>query len=105
METERQEDRGPPPETGDPVPAPGPSSFPIPDSPSPLSEPSPLGVDDFLKTVLRSGLLDRDALQDALRGVPLAQRDDSRAARGTASGPSSTTRRKRLLPGMYSMAM
>jgi hypothetical protein len=33
-------------------------------------------VDDFLKTVLRSGLLDREQLQQALRGVPLDQRDN-----------------------------
>jgi serine/threonine protein kinase len=36
-------------------------------------------VDDFLKTVLRSGLLDREQLQAALRAVPQAQRGDSDA--------------------------
>jgi serine/threonine protein kinase len=36
-------------------------------------------VDDFLKTVLRSGLLDREQLQTALRAVPQAQRGDSDA--------------------------
>jgi serine/threonine protein kinase len=33
-------------------------------------------VDDFLRTVLRSGLLDREQLQGALRAVPLDQRGD-----------------------------
>jgi serine/threonine protein kinase len=33
-------------------------------------------VDDFLKTVLRSGLLDREQLQQTLRTVPVDQRDD-----------------------------
>jgi serine/threonine protein kinase len=36
-------------------------------------------TDEFLKTVLRSGLLDRQQLQTALRKVPRAQRDDSKA--------------------------
>src|SRR3954452_7103284 len=36
-------------------------------------------VDDFLKTVIRSGLLDREQLQAALRGVSHEQRDNSQA--------------------------
>ncbi len=36
-------------------------------------------VEGFLKTVLRSGLLDRAQLQEALRDVPKEQRDDPRA--------------------------
>lgn len=36
-------------------------------------------VEGFLKTVLRSGLLDRGQLQEALRDVPQDQRDDPRA--------------------------
>lgn len=36
-------------------------------------------VEDFLKTVLKSGLLDRAQLQDALRDVPKEQRDDPKA--------------------------
>src|SRR5438132_7548187 len=36
-------------------------------------------VDDFLKTVLRSGLLDREQLQASLRGVPKDRRDDAQA--------------------------
>ncbi len=36
-------------------------------------------VDDFLKTVLRSGLLDREQLQTALRTVPTEVRKDPRA--------------------------
>src|SRR5947207_392537 len=39
------------------------------------SEPA-LTVDDFLRTVLRSRLIDREQLQDALRDVPRAQRED-----------------------------
>jgi serine/threonine protein kinase len=33
-------------------------------------------IDDFLKTVLRSGLLDREQLQGSLRAVPQERRDD-----------------------------
>jgi serine/threonine protein kinase len=36
-------------------------------------------VEGFLKTVLKSGLLDRSQLQEALRDVPKDQRDDPRA--------------------------
>jgi serine/threonine protein kinase len=36
-------------------------------------------ADDFLKTVLRSGLLDRDQLRVGLRSVPREQRNDPRA--------------------------
>src|ERR1700676_4654164 len=36
-------------------------------------------VDDFLKTVIRSGLLDREQLQAALRDVPREQRDNPQA--------------------------
>src|ERR1700739_3216804 len=36
-------------------------------------------VEGFLKTVLRSGLLDRVQLQNALRDVPKEQRDDPHA--------------------------
>jgi serine/threonine protein kinase len=36
-------------------------------------------IEDFLKTVLKSGLLDRGQLQEALRDVPASQRDNSRA--------------------------
>src|SRR5205085_5448523 len=39
----------------------------------------PPTVDDFLRSVLRSGLLDRDGLQAALRGVPRERRDDPQA--------------------------
>jgi serine/threonine protein kinase len=49
-----------------------------------MSEVPPSGtelrsVEDFRKTVLKSGLLDRAQLQDALRDVPKEQRDDPRA--------------------------
>jgi serine/threonine protein kinase len=36
-------------------------------------------VEDFLKTVLKSRLLDREQLQEALRDVPKSQREDARA--------------------------
>src|SRR5262245_52043981 len=36
-------------------------------------------VDDFLRTVLKSGLLDREQLGQALRAVPLEKRTDSLA--------------------------
>ncbi|MGH7222540.1 MAG: protein kinase domain-containing protein, partial [Gemmataceae bacterium] len=36
-------------------------------------------VEGFLKTVLKSGLLDRGQLQEALRDVPKVQRDDAGA--------------------------
>src|SRR5437762_13609959 len=36
-------------------------------------------VDTFLRTVLRSGILDRDQLQDGLRRVPRAQRENPQA--------------------------
>jgi eukaryotic-like serine/threonine-protein kinase len=45
----------------------------------PPSESNPPSKEGFLKTVLRSGLLDREKLQEALRDVPLEQRDDPRA--------------------------
>ena len=38
-----------------------------------------VSVDDFLRNVLRSELLDRDALRNALRNVPLDQRDQATA--------------------------
>src|SRR5438445_5642351 len=39
-------------------------------------------VDDFLKTVLRSGLLNREQLQSALRAVPKQFRDDPQELAG-----------------------
>ena len=45
----------------------------------PPSEAGLPAVEGFLRTVLRSGLLDRAQLQEALRDVPLEQRDDPRA--------------------------
>ena len=36
-------------------------------------------VDAFLKTILRSGLLDRNQLQDGLRAMPTGQRDQPEA--------------------------
>jgi serine/threonine protein kinase len=48
-------------------------------SASPPPDAPPLTVDSFLRAVLRSGLLDRPGLQEALRGVPQERRDDPRA--------------------------
>jgi serine/threonine protein kinase len=48
----------------------------MPEDPSTMSLPT---VEGFLKTVLRSGLLDRAQLQEALRDVPKDQRDDPQA--------------------------
>jgi serine/threonine protein kinase len=45
----------------------------------PLTDADLPTVDGFLQTVLRSRLLDREQLQDALRDVPRDQRDDPRA--------------------------
>jgi serine/threonine protein kinase len=45
----------------------------------PLSGTETPTVEGFLKTVLKSGLLDRAQLQDALRDVPKEQRDDPNA--------------------------
>jgi eukaryotic-like serine/threonine-protein kinase len=45
----------------------------------PPSAPDVPTVEGFLKTVLKSGLLDRGQLQEALRDVPKNQRDDPRA--------------------------
>jgi serine/threonine protein kinase len=39
----------------------------------------PISAEEFLRNVLRSGLLDRDDLQSSLRGVPRDQRDDAPA--------------------------
>ncbi len=49
-----------------------------PPTPLPVTE-GAAAVEKFLKSVLRSGLLDRDRLQEALRGVPTERRGDPRA--------------------------
>src|SRR5881392_901736 len=36
-----------------------------------------VSVDDFLRAVLRSGVLEREPLQTALRTLPMAERDDA----------------------------
>src|SRR4051812_14792799 len=43
------------------------------------SEPAAPSVERFLRTVLRSGLLDRQELQEALRDVPRDKRESSSA--------------------------
>jgi serine/threonine protein kinase len=45
----------------------------------PTTSETPPTVEAFLKSVLRSGLLDRDALQSLLRTVPLDRRNDAEA--------------------------
>jgi eukaryotic-like serine/threonine-protein kinase len=47
--------------------------------PAPPSGSSPLSADDFLKAILRSGLLDQAMLKEALRSVPRDDRGDARA--------------------------
>jgi serine/threonine protein kinase len=47
--------------------------------PAPPSGSSPPSADDFLKAILRSGLLDQAQLEDALRTVPGVDRGDARA--------------------------
>jgi serine/threonine protein kinase len=67
--------------------------------------PAPDGVpqtaDDFFRTVLRSGLLDRDQLQAALRGVPRELRGDAPALADhlVKSGKLSRFQAKQLLKG------
>jgi serine/threonine protein kinase len=58
-------------------------------------------VDDFLKTVLRSGLLDRDQLEAALRTVPAEQRDDPEAVAKCLvyAGQLSSFQARKLLEG------
>src|SRR5207248_4689373 len=48
-------------------------------TPSQSSGADPPTVARFLKSVLRSGLLDREGLRSALRGAPREQRDDALA--------------------------
>ena len=47
--------------------------------PVPMPSASPVTVEDFLRTVLRSGLFDRDALQACLRTMPLDRRANPEA--------------------------
>ncbi len=58
-------------------------------------------VDDFLKTVLRSGLLDREQLQQSLRGLPRGQRDDPEAVAShlVKTGKLSRFQSRKLLQG------
>jgi serine/threonine protein kinase len=60
-------------------------------------------VDDFLKTILRSGLLDREQLQVTLRKLPRAQRDDPQAVAEylIKSGKLSRFQAKKLMEGTH----
>ncbi len=49
------------------------------DKPARSSDAPPPSVEEFLKTVVRSGLLERDNLLEALRGFPVEQRQDTLA--------------------------
>jgi eukaryotic-like serine/threonine-protein kinase len=49
------------------------------DKPARSSDVPPPSVEEFLKTVVRSGLIDREQLLDALRGFPTEQRNDALA--------------------------
>jgi serine/threonine protein kinase len=63
---------------------------------------APCSVDAFLKTILRSGLLDRQQLQQGLRDVPLDQRHDAEALADhlVATGKLSRFQASKLLRGM-----
>ena len=63
---------------------------------------APCSVDVFLKTILRSGLLDRQQLQQGLRDVPLGQRQDVEALSDhlVATGKLSRFQASKLLRGM-----
>ena len=58
-------------------------------------------VDDFLKTIIRSGLLDREQLQAALRDVPREQRDNPQALADhlTQAGKLTRFQARKLLQG------
>src|SRR5581483_8694908 len=60
-------------------------------------------AENFLRTVLKSGLLDRDQLQTALRGVPKAGRGDplQLADHLVKHGKLSAFQAKKLLQGVY----
>jgi serine/threonine protein kinase len=62
----------------------------------------PLSVDGFLKTVLRSGVMDRTQLQDALRNLALEQRQDAEAVANhlVDNGKLSRFQAGKLLKGM-----
>jgi serine/threonine protein kinase len=58
-------------------------------------------LDSFLKTVMRSGLLNREQLQEALRGLPRDQHDDAQAVADflVRAGKLSRFQAKKLLQG------
>src|SRR5438105_1560068 len=62
----------------------------------------PCSVDSFLKTVLRSGVLDRQELSQALRDVPPDQRQDAEAVADhlVEAGKLSRFQARKLLRGM-----
>jgi serine/threonine protein kinase len=62
----------------------------------------PCSVDTFLKTILRSGVLDRQQLQQALRDVPPDQRQDAEAVADhlVGAGKLSRFQASKLLRGM-----
>jgi serine/threonine protein kinase len=62
----------------------------------------PVSVDDFLRTVLKSGLLSRETLQQELRDLPLDQRHDPEALADhlVAKGKLSRFQAGKLLRGM-----
>jgi serine/threonine protein kinase len=65
--------------------------------------PPPLSVDDFLRLVLRSGLMDRAQLQETLRALPLAQRSKVHAVADflVKQGKLSRFQAGKLLRGSY----
>jgi serine/threonine protein kinase len=66
------------------------------------SSSGPLTVEDFLKIVLRSGLLDREQLQEALRDVPREQRPNAKAVADhlVKAGKLSRYQSRKLLRGV-----
>jgi serine/threonine protein kinase len=73
------------------------------ETPSPIPGASEAAVEAFLKDVLRSGLLEREALQAALKGVPREQRADPEALADhlVRGGHLSRFQARRLLKGRF----
>jgi serine/threonine protein kinase len=73
------------------------------ETPTPAPGADAAAVEGFLKDVLRSGLLERDGLQAALRGVPREQRGDTRALADhlVRNGHLSRFQARRILKGKW----
>jgi eukaryotic-like serine/threonine-protein kinase len=73
------------------------------ETPTPVPGADATAVEGFLKDVLRSGLLERERLQAALRGVPREQRNDTRALADhlVRGGHLSRFQARRILKGKW----